>query len=102
MYIYIHMSLNIKKESMYIITYVRKYLCNIHIYINGLHVLTRSSICLVDDEDGSSHPRERVGVIKINQDFVCIDVYLHTYIYIIYMRLNAHTCTHRILHVPCR
>ena len=96
------MSINIKKGFMCIIIYFRKYKCNIHIYINGLHVLTRSSICFVDDEDGSSHPRERVSVIKINQDFLCIDIYLHTYIYFIYMRLNAHTCTYRILHVPCR
>ena len=64
-----------------------------------IHVYTGSSVCLDDDENGSARPRERAGVIQMNQDFVCINIFLHTYICIMYMYINAHACTYRIFHV---
>ena len=52
----------------------------IHIYINGLHVHTGSSVCLDDDEDESARPHERVGVIKyIRTSCVLIYTYMHTF-----------------------
>jgi len=40
-----------------------------------IHVYTGSSMLLDDEEDRSARPRECVGVTKINQDFVCINIY---------------------------
>jgi len=65
-----------------------------------IHVHTGFSVCLDDEEDGSARPRKCVGVAKISQYFVCINTFLHTYMYIIYMCINAHTCTYRISYVP--
>ena len=61
-----------------------------------IHVRTRSPMVLDEDEDRSARSSEREGVIEIDQYFVCISIYLNTYIYIIYMYTNAHTCTYRI------
>jgi len=61
-----------------------------------IHVRTRSPMVLDEDEDRSARSSEREGVIEIDQYFVCISIYLNTYIYIIYMYTNAHTCTNRI------
>jgi len=76
-------NISVLRVYSYILTYI--HLHYTHTYKMHIQALAGSSMFLDDEEDGSARPRECAGVAQINQHFVCVNIYSHTYIHSIYM-----------------